>query len=88
MTICILYLQVNLATELFPGVVAAPIVLGTVAATGGKHTFDIIMYHYGMLNAPAEGTVPGYSCRSVSTNQRACRLNHAFVCASMLALAC
>ncbi|KAL6750635.1 hypothetical protein V8C86DRAFT_2802170 [Haematococcus lacustris] len=56
--------RVRAATQLYPGVVAAPIILGTIAATAGKHTHDMLAYHYQLMRGPVEFTTPTYSFRS------------------------
>ena len=46
--------RVDVAVRLFPGVVAAPLVLGTVAGSGGRLCVDLILHLYGNLTgAPA-----------------------------------
>ena len=48
--------RVDVAVRLFPGVVLAPLVLGTVAGSGGRLCVDLILHLYGNLTgarAPA-----------------------------------
>ncbi len=46
--------RVDIAVRQFPGVVAAPLVLGTVAGSGGRLCVDLILHLYGNLTgAPA-----------------------------------
>jgi hypothetical protein len=58
--------RVPLAAALYPGVHAAPLLVGALAACGGKCTYDAIRAVYGtpLGGAPAEFTVPTYSMRS------------------------
>ena len=41
--------RVDVAVRLFPGVIAAPLVLGTVAGSGGRLCVDLILHLYGNL---------------------------------------
>ena len=51
----IIAMRVDAAAALFPGVIAAPLMLGTLAASGGKLCVDAIMQLYGK---PAGGVCP------------------------------
>lgn len=57
-------LQVDIAAELFPGVIAAPLILGTVAGAGGKFVCDIIRHGWGCLPTPPEAAAPTFIWRS------------------------
>ena len=53
--------RVDVAVRLFPGVILAPLVLGTLAGSGGRLCVDLILHLYGNLNgAPAGNMV---ACR-------------------------
>ena len=41
--------RVDVACRLFPGVIAAPLVLGTVGGAGGRLCVDLILHLYGNL---------------------------------------
>ena len=41
--------RVDLAVQLFPGVVAAPLLLGSIAGTGGRFSIDPILAAIGEL---------------------------------------
>ena len=41
--------RVDLAVQLFPGVIAAPLVLGSIAGTGGRFSIDPILAAIGEL---------------------------------------
>lgn len=56
--------RVDLAVKLFPGVVAAPLVLGTVAGSAGKFCVDAILTVSGDSKGPTEISMPGYVWRS------------------------
>ncbi|GIL68827.1 hypothetical protein Vafri_22058 [Volvox africanus] len=58
--------RVELAVVLFPGVIAAPLILGTLAGSGGKLLVDAIRYHWGGLQGPAEASVPTFVWRSAA----------------------
>jgi hypothetical protein len=57
-------LQVDLAVTLFPGVVAAPLVLGTLGGCGGRLLADIILTTWGQGPPSVELSQPGYVSRS------------------------
>lgn len=52
--------RVDLAVRLFPGVVAAPLVLGTVGGSGGKFCVDALM----LASSGSEIAVPSFIWRS------------------------
>ncbi|KAK9806453.1 hypothetical protein WJX73_009380 [Symbiochloris irregularis] len=56
--------RTQLAADLYPGVFAAPLVLGTIAGSGGKFCIDILTGATGELKGPSEFTVPGFAVRS------------------------
>ncbi|KAK9840818.1 hypothetical protein WJX81_006890 [Elliptochloris bilobata] len=56
--------RVDLAVELFPGVVAAPLLLGSIAGTGGRFSIDPILAAIGELPGPHEISVPTFAARS------------------------
>ncbi|KXZ41319.1 hypothetical protein GPECTOR_557g577 [Gonium pectorale] len=58
--------RVDLAVSLYPGVVAAPLILGTLAGCGGKLITDAIRGGWGCLPGPAEASVPGFVWRSAA----------------------
>ncbi|GIL90578.1 hypothetical protein Vretimale_17477 [Volvox reticuliferus] len=58
--------RVELAVVLFPGVIAAPLILGTLAGSGGKLLVDAIRYHWDGLRGPAEASVPTFVWRSAA----------------------
>lgn len=58
--------QVDLAVSLYPGVVAAPLILGTLAGSGGKMITDGIRGGWGALPGTAEVSVPGFVWRSAA----------------------
>ena len=41
--------RVDVAVRLFPGVIAAPLVLGTLGGSGGRLCVDLILHLYGNL---------------------------------------
>ena len=59
-----LLLQVDLAVQLYPGVVAAPLILGTLAGCGGRILADILLHSWEELPSHAELTVPAFASRS------------------------
>ncbi|EFJ49844.1 hypothetical protein VOLCADRAFT_104093 [Volvox carteri f. nagariensis] len=58
--------RVDLAVALFPGVIAAPLILGTLAGSGGKLLVDAIRHHWGGLSGPTEASVPTFVWRSAA----------------------
>ncbi|GLI68493.1 hypothetical protein VaNZ11_012935 [Volvox africanus] len=58
--------RVELAVVLFPGVIAAPLILGTLAGSGGKLLVDAMRYHWGGLQGAAEASVPTFVWRSAA----------------------
>lgn len=56
--------RVDLAVNLYPGIVAAPIILGTIAGMAGKAMIDLIRQGVVRKNAPSELLVPGFVWRS------------------------
>ena len=48
--------RIDLTTELYPGVLAAPLIIGSIAGTGGRFSIDPILSGFGAL----EGGVLGY----------------------------
>ncbi len=52
--------------SLYPGVVAAPLILGTLAGSGGKMITDGIRGGWGALPGTAEVSVPGFVWRSAA----------------------
>lgn len=55
--------RVDLAVKLFPGVLAAPLVLGTVAGSAGKFVADSILL-VSSTGTPGELSMPGFVWRS------------------------
>lgn len=45
--------RVDLAVQLFPGVIAAPLLLGSIAGTGGRFSIDPILAAIGELPGEA-----------------------------------
>ncbi|KAL4459047.1 hypothetical protein ABPG75_013912 [Micractinium tetrahymenae] len=58
--------RVNAAAKLHPGVVAAPLVLGTLAGAGGKMLTDAFLHCAGYRQGPNELSHPGYALRSAA----------------------
>jgi hypothetical protein len=56
--------RVDLSVTLFPGVVAAPLVLGTISGCGGKVVVDAMMFGWGSMPGKAEISEPGFVSRS------------------------
>jgi hypothetical protein len=56
--------RVDLAVAMFPGVIAAPLVLGTIAGSGGKFIVDAMKFGWGNMPGRAEMTEPGFTSRS------------------------
>jgi len=56
--------RVDLAVQLYPGVVAAPLILGTLAGCGGRILADILLHSWEELPSHAELTVPAFASRS------------------------
>lgn len=56
--------RVNQAVRVYPAVIAAPLILGTIGGCGGKLCSDAIRGAWGKLHAPAELTLPSFSWRS------------------------
>jgi hypothetical protein len=42
--------RVDLCRELFPGVLAAPLVIGTIAGSGGRFSIDAVLAGFGALD--------------------------------------
>eukprot|EP00798_Chlamydomonas_sp_ICE-L_P002962 gene2961-12968_t len=57
--------KVDIASELFPGVALAPIVVGTMSGCASKFCFDLICQYYGVNKEPHEASAPTLSWRSV-----------------------
>ncbi len=53
--------RIDLTTELYPGVLAAPLIIGSIAGTGGRFSIDPILSGFGAL----EGSVLGYLSASL-----------------------
>lgn len=58
--------QVDLAVTKYPGVIAAPLILGTIAGAGGKLITDGIRGGWGALPGSAEATAPTFVWRSAA----------------------
>ncbi|KAL4431927.1 hypothetical protein ABPG77_000194 [Micractinium sp. CCAP 211/92] len=58
--------RVNAAARLHPGVVAAPVILGTLAGAGGKLLTDAFLHCAGYQKGPNELSHPGYVLRSAA----------------------
>lgn len=56
--------RAELAASLYPGVVGAHLLLGTIAGTGGGLVCDAIKHALGQLARPAELSVPSWALRS------------------------
>jgi hypothetical protein len=56
--------RVDISEEMFPGVVAAALFIGTVAASGGKLLVDLIQHFTGELKGASEVTEPGFPLRT------------------------
>ena len=52
------------AVVLYPGVIAAAVILGTLGGSGGKFLSDSIRQMWGILETPAEASIPGAAFRS------------------------
>ncbi|EFN53280.1 hypothetical protein CHLNCDRAFT_136911 [Chlorella variabilis] len=59
--------RVNAAVKLHPGVVAAPLVLGTLGGCGGRLLVDAFSHCAGYKQGPNELSHPGYVLRSAAT---------------------
>jgi hypothetical protein len=62
--------RIDLATELYPGVIAAPLIIGSIAGTGGRFSVDPILSGFGLL----EGAGPDFGGRSQLQSARAQRI--------------
>lgn len=58
------FAQVDLAIKLYPGIVAAPLLLGTLAGCGGRLIADALLHGYAEMPGLAELTSPGFVSRS------------------------
>ncbi|KAG2431332.1 hypothetical protein HYH02_013322 [Chlamydomonas schloesseri] len=58
--------RVDLAVTKYPGVIAAPLILGTIAGAGGKLITDGIRGGWGALPGTAEATAPTFVWRSAA----------------------
>ncbi|KAG2423538.1 hypothetical protein HXX76_015285 [Chlamydomonas incerta] len=58
--------RVDLAVTKYPGVIAAPLILGTIAGAGGKLITDGIRGGWGVLPGSAEATAPSFVWRSAA----------------------
>lgn len=56
--------RVDLSVLKFPGVIAAPLVIGTIGGSGGKFLQDGIQMACGSLQGPTEVTAPGFASRT------------------------
>ncbi|BDA51041.1 probable trimeric intracellular cation channel type B [Coccomyxa sp. Obi] len=56
--------RIDLTTELYPGVLAAPLIIGSIAGTGGRFSIDPILGGFGALEGPAEIAEPAFAARS------------------------
>ena len=76
--------RVDLAVELFPGVVAAPLLLGSIAGTGGRFSIDPILAAIGELPG-GRPLRPACWAAQCSVLLRICRFTrlHGGLCASM-----
>lgn len=59
-------MQVDLAVKLYPGIVAAPLLLGTLAGCGGRLLADTLLHSWGALPGHAELSSPGFVSRSAA----------------------
>lgn len=59
-------MQVDTAVQLYPGVVAAPLILGTLAGCGGRLIADALLHSWGLLHGNAELSSPGFVSRSAA----------------------
>jgi hypothetical protein len=59
-------LQVDLAVKLYPGIVAAPLLLGTLAGCGGRIIADVMLHNWGALPGHAELSTPSFVSRSAA----------------------
>uniref|UniRef100_A0A383VCK9 Uncharacterized protein n=1 Tax=Tetradesmus obliquus TaxID=3088 RepID=A0A383VCK9_TETOB len=58
--------RVDLAVKLYPGIVAAPLLLGTLAGCGGRLLADTLLHSWGALPGHAELSSPGFVSRSAA----------------------
>ncbi|KAF8062702.1 clasp1b [Scenedesmus sp. PABB004] len=58
--------QVDLAVALYPGIAAAPLLLGTLAGCGGRLIADALLTAWGALPGLAELSSPGFVSRSAA----------------------
>ncbi|KAL3159054.1 hypothetical protein ABBQ32_011052 [Trebouxia sp. C0010 RCD-2024] len=56
--------RVNLSVQKFPGVIAAPLLIGTLAGCGGKLLQDGVQMACGTLPGPSEVSSPGFASRT------------------------
>ena len=56
--------RVDLAVSHFPGVLAAPLVLGTISGCGGRLLVDGLKFGWGAMPGRAELSEPGWTSRS------------------------
>eukprot|EP00879_Flechtneria_rotunda_P023314 GHRR01024663.1.p1 GENE.GHRR01024663.1~~GHRR01024663.1.p1 ORF type:complete len:384 (+),score=128.00 GHRR01024663.1:63-1214(+) len=58
--------RVDLGCKLYPGVAAAPLLLGTLAGCGGRLIADAMLYGWQAMPGSAELTSPGFVSRSAA----------------------
>ncbi|EIE21233.1 hypothetical protein COCSUDRAFT_30355 [Coccomyxa subellipsoidea C-169] len=56
--------RIDLTTQLYPGVLAAPLIIGSIAGSGGRFSIDPILSGFGALEGPAEIAEPAFAARS------------------------
>jgi len=58
--------QVDVAVKLYPGIAAAPLLLGTLAGCGGRLIADALLHNWGGLPGNAELSSPSFVGRSAA----------------------
>ncbi|KAK9901979.1 hypothetical protein WJX75_000130 [Coccomyxa subellipsoidea] len=56
--------RIDLTSQLYPGVLAAPLIIGSIAGSGGRFSIDPILSGFGALEGPAEIAQPAFAARS------------------------
>lgn len=53
--------RIDLTTELYPGVLAAPLIIGSIAGTGGRFSIDPILGGFGALEGGVLGNLLAFA---------------------------
>lgn len=64
--------RIDLVTQLYPGVIAAPLIIGSIAGTGGRFSIDPILSSFGFLEGEYNNILPSVAHAALNSGLGRC----------------